>query len=76
LEESRQKIMQMEEQLSCHAVRLLLAQMKNQELTAERQELAGQMFALTQQRDDAILRIDQLTAECAQLSIGKDALIK
>jgi hypothetical protein len=34
------------------------------------------MFALTQQRDDAILRIDQLTAECAQLSIEKDALIK
>lgn len=65
LEESRQKIMEMEEQLSCHAVRLLLAQMKNQELTAERQELVAQMFALTQQRD-AILNTDQLTTECAQ----------
>jgi len=64
LEESRQKIMEMEEQLSCHAVRLLLAQMKNQELTAERQELAGQMFALAQQRDDAIHLIDQFTPEC------------
>ena len=86
LEESRQKIMQMEEQLSCHAVRLLLAKTKIQELTAERdqlhiekeilltekQQFAEQVSALTQQRDDLSYERDARTAERDQLHVERD----
>jgi hypothetical protein len=77
LEESREKIIRMEEQLSFHAVRLLLAQTKSQKLmverdsfqlekeglVAERRELAAQVLVLTQQRDDVVLPLEQLSAE-------------
>ena len=86
LEESHEKIMQMEEQLSCHAVHLLLAETKIQEFTAERdqlhiekeilltekQQFTEQVSALTQQRDDLGHERDARTAERDQLLIERD----
>ena len=88
LEESHEKVMQMEEQLSCHAVHLLLAETKNQEQTNERdnlriekdilitekQQLAEQVDALTQQRDDLSHERDDRTTERDNLHIEKDIL--
>ena len=89
LEESHEKIMQMEEQLSCHAVHLLLAETKIQEFTAERdqlhiekeilltekQQFTEQVSALTQQRDDLGHERDARTAERDQLHIEKEILL-
>jgi len=89
LEESREKIMQMEEQLSYQAVHILLAKNNSQEVTAERdnlniekeilltgkQELAEQVGALSQQLDDLAHERDARTAERDNLNIEKEILL-
>ena len=89
LEESREKIMQMEEQLSYQAVHILLAKNNSQEVTAERdnlniekeilltgkQELAEQVGALSQQLDDLAHERDTRTEERDNLHIEKEILL-
>ena len=89
LEESREKIMQMEEQLSYQAVHILLAKNNSQEVTAERDnlhiekeilltekhELAEQVGALSQQLDDLAHERDTRTAERDNLHIEKEILL-
>ena len=89
LEESREKIMQMEEQLSYQAVHILLARNNSQEVTAERDnlhiekeilltekhELAEQVGALSQQLDDLAHERDTRTAERDNLHIEKEILL-
>ena len=89
LEESREKIMQMEEQLSYQAVHILLAKNNSQEVTAERdnlniekeilltekQELAEQVGALSQQLDDLAHERDTRTAEWDNLHIEEEILL-